>query len=178
MFLGYNLPRGTRMIPKECLFFQASFNSASTWQICPEPRGCASSLPAQAGGQRQSDSSSSRKWSSPKRRPREGYGDPKREEMQPAMSWNRRWASQRRRYLSQHRWDIFMLLEGGGAWEGLVVWERPAFNGRQWILWWFLWQDLDFNRKGRSILVSNCMCQFIKGKEEFLEKYYFYHQAN
>lgn len=178
MFLGCNLPRGTRMIPKECLCFQASFNSASTWQICPEPRGCASSLPAQTEGQHQSNSSPSRKWSSPKRSPGEGYGGPKREGMQSAMGWNRRWASQRRWYLSQHRWDVFMLLEGDGVWGGLVVWERPAFNGRQWILWWLLQQDLDFNRKGRSILVSHCMCQFIKGKGEFLEKNYFYHRAN
>lgn len=178
MFLGYNLRRGTGMIPKECLWFQASFNSASTWQICPEPQGYASSLPEQAGGQRQSDSSSSMKWSSLKRSPGEGYGDPKRERMQPVMGWNRRWASQRRWHLSLHRWDVFMLLEGEGAWVGLVVWGRPAFDGRQWILWWLLQQDLDFNRKGRSILVSSCTCRFMEGKGEFLEKDYFYHRAN
>lgn len=84
MFLGCNLPRGAGMIPKECLCFQASFNSASTWQICPEPQGY-----ARAGWQHQSDSSSSRKWSSFKRSPGEGYGDPKRERMQPVMGWNR-----------------------------------------------------------------------------------------
>lgn len=173
MFLGCNLPRGAGMIPKECLCFQASFNSASTWQICPEPQGY-----ARAGWQHQSDSSSSRKWSSFKRSPGEGYGDPKRERMQPVMGWNRGglhwgggiWACIGG--VSSCYW------RGTGCEKGLWYYgSLPLMGGREFC-------DDSFNRtlasieKEESILVSSGTCRFTEGKGGFLENDYFYHWKN